>query len=88
MYDWGLVNELVAPSALLSATDALVEKLAQKSPLSLRTIKQMINGGGHLSEPDALDREGMLAQIHLTTADAKEGIMAFQEKRSPNYQGR
>jgi len=88
LHEAGLINQVVPRAGLESAVDELVAKLAAKSPLSLKTIKTMIDDGMELDLATAIVREGDLAVAHCLSHDAKEGIAAFAEKRVPRFEGR
>jgi enoyl-CoA hydratase len=78
---WGLVNEVVAPSTLMARCRTLASEIAANAPISVQLAKAAINGDG--SAPEAF--AGALA---AATEDAREGIGAFRQKRSPRFLGR
>ena len=84
----GLVNEVVAPADLLPRANALAQQLMENSPTSVRATKRLING----FIKDVLDRQIAAAvkdnaEIR-TTADFREGITSFLEKRKPVWTGK
>jgi methylglutaconyl-CoA hydratase len=87
-YRWGLVNEVVEPDRLMDKAKSLALELMQSSPSSLRATKKLING--FIAEQ--LDRQ--IAQAVednariRTTADFREGITSFLEKRKPVWRGK
>jgi methylglutaconyl-CoA hydratase len=87
-YRFGLVNEIVEPERLLDRARELAHQLAENSPSSVRLTKALING---FIGPD-LDRQ--IAQAVednariRTTADFREGIASFLEKRKPRWTGK
>ncbi len=83
----GLVNEVVPDDQLEAATGALAEKLAGKSPLSLRRIKTLVNDGWDQPLNAALKAEVEAFRAHGESRDIREGLAAFVEKRSPEYTG-
>ena len=83
----GLVNQVVPDEQLESATAALAEKLAGKSPLSLRRIKTLVNDGRDRALNTALKAEVEAFLAHGESKDIQEGLAAFVEKRTPNYTG-
>ena len=84
----GLVTSAVPPEELDSAVDALCARLTQKAPLAIRNGLHAISAQDDLALADALpilrERLGAL----LATDDAREGLTAFLEKRSPNWAGK
>lgn len=84
----GLVNKVVDDAELVAATDALVAKLASKSPLGLRRMKNLVDDG--LAQPvdSALRFELLASEVHSFSYDQKEGLAAFEEKRKPCFLGR
>ena len=77
----------VAAGPRRTGTDALAQKLAGFAPLSMKATKQMLLTSGGLSPDQILQRDAALLAYLVTTADAKEGLTAFLEKRPANYQG-
>lgn len=83
----GLVEEVVAPEALIEASEALAHRLAN-GPKAVSDIKKAINMAHDMSLDAAIDHTLRL-QYQLThTADHAEAVSAFVEKRKPVYQGR
>jgi len=86
----GLVHEVVADEQLEDAAVALAEGIAANAPLSMRGNKSAIetlNANPTLSE----QQEGGLIALRescFSSADLREGIEAFAEKRKPRWQGR
>lgn len=79
----GLINE-VAPAAELAArTAALAVKIAAKSPLTLAIGKEAFYRQAELPLADAYRYAAEVMVTNLSRRDAREGIDAFVEKRSP-----
>lgn len=83
----GLVDRAVPAAELDSAVEAITSKLLAKSPLAIRL------GLEAFAAQDDLDLEKALPMLRerlggiLATNDAREGLMAFFEKRSPKWTG-
>ena len=84
----GLVNEIVAPEKLMLRARELAAQLMENSPSSVRLTKKLINGfiAAQLDRQIAQAVEDN-ARIR-TTADFKEGISSFLEKRKPKWSGK
>lgn len=84
----GLVNDVVDDDALITATEALVAKLANKSPLVLRRMKALVDDGLEQPAAIALRQELLASEVHAYSHDLKEGLAAFEEKRKPRFTGK
>ena len=84
----GLVNHVVAPDALASATAELAGRLASGPTLAYGFAKQAVYESAELSFESLLDLEARNQKVAGSSRDAKEGIRAFLEKRKPEFRGR
>jgi len=85
---WGLVNWVVPPDELLKATLAIADRIAANGPISVRQAKQAIGRGLQMSLADGLAFEIEAYNRLISTADRREGVLAFNEGRKPNFQGK
>ncbi len=85
---WGLVNRVLAPEELLAAAVAIAGRIAGNGPLSVRQAKQAIQRGLQMSLADGLAFEIEAYNRLIPTADRREGVLAFNERRKPNFQGK
>jgi methylglutaconyl-CoA hydratase len=84
----GLVSEIVAPESLMPRARELAALLMQNSPASLRATKQLLTDHARAeldSQIEAAVRENAAIR---TTADFREGITSFLEKRKPVWTGK
>jgi enoyl-CoA hydratase/carnithine racemase len=84
----GFVNQVVAPGELVAAVDALARQLAAKSPAIMALGRTSFYDVWDESAADALRQLHAMLTITTGTDDAREGISAFLEKRSPTWTGR
>jgi enoyl-CoA hydratase len=77
---WGLVNEVVPAGYLLERCQALGAEIAANAPVAVQLAKAAIDGG-----PESL--ESFAGALAASTADGREGIAAFREKRPPRFEG-
>src|ERR1700694_5015506 len=86
---WGLVTRVVEDSAALDQAIAdTVEKLTSMSPLALKTIKRVLNTSYDTSLSVGFEVEGHAYEKLRESEDYKEGIVAFGEKRKPDFKGK
>jgi 2-(1,2-epoxy-1,2-dihydrophenyl)acetyl-CoA isomerase len=84
---WGLVNRVVPDSDVDVATAALAAELAAGAPFAVGHAKQVIyNGFDHPLEA-AGEFEGTMITAAMGTADGREGIASFVEKRTATWTG-
>ncbi|MDH5695230.1 MAG: enoyl-CoA hydratase-related protein [Dehalococcoidia bacterium] len=86
--DIGLVNKVVAGENLATEAEALAKTIAAKGPIALRFLKEAVNKGLDLTLDQGLRLEADLYFLLHTTADRREGITAFLEKRPPRFKGK
>jgi crotonobetainyl-CoA hydratase len=89
---WGLVNRLVPAASLMDEARALARTVAGAAPLAVRAVKATVTATEGLSDREsfALLKSGTVA-VHRQlqdSEDAKEGPLAFAEKRKPVWKGR
>jgi enoyl-CoA hydratase/carnithine racemase len=86
--DWGVLNYAVPRAELDAKVEWLLARIADKSPTSIRLGKQAYNAMRDMSLRDALEYAQAMVPVMSSTQDAKEGMMAFAEKRTPKWTGR
>ncbi len=84
----GLINKVVPQAELMSEVERWVEILLERGPLALRAAKQAMLQGLSLPLDDGMQLEQKLFASLLRTEDAREGPMAFAQKRKPNFKGK
>ncbi len=86
--EMGLVNEVVPRAQLDTAVQRWVDELLACAPLSQQAIKQVVRLTGTLSPAQAQAMRLPAVVAALQSEDAKEGVLAFQQKRKPQWSGR
>ncbi|CAD6184367.1 unnamed protein product [Caenorhabditis auriculariae] len=83
--DAGLVNRVYPAADLVAETIKLAEKIAEKSPIIVQTIKESVNSAYETTLNQGLRMERRLFHSTFATNDRKEGMKAFSEKRTPEW---
>lgn len=84
-FEWGLVNAVVAPDALLATAAAAAQRLAEKPAGALRACKSLMTRGQQSEVERALREEVMVISERLESPETKEALSAFLEKRKPDF---
>lgn len=84
----GLALEMVDPETLLDRAMELARGFLEGAPLAQMFAKQALDAAFESSFAEAVSWEGQSQSIALGTEDAREGVAAFLERRSPRWKGR
>lgn len=84
----GIVDRIYEPDVLLSECIKYAEGLKDRAKVSIAVIKRCINRGLDCSMTEGLAIEMDGLRELLRTADAREGVLAFIEKRKPQFRGK
>ena len=81
----GLVNQVVEPEVLMDTVKAIAKKIASKGQIAIRLTKVAANEGTQTDIDRAMSIEADAFGLCFATADQKEGMTAFLEKRKANF---
>lgn len=84
---WGLLNEITTPENLMTKAKQMLEPCLKLSPIAMQSIITVIHDGYDLPLEDALALEAAHFGLCCTTADKREGVNAFLEKREAVFNG-
>lgn len=84
----GMVDVCVPREKLEETVMEFARELAKKAPLALRKIKEVMNKGMDTDLKSGLKLEEEALNFLTQTEDFQEGLMAFMEKREPQWKGR
>ena len=83
-----LVSELVPKGQALARSVQIATQIATMPPLAVQAVRDAVRLGADAPFETALALERRLFERLFDTADQKEGMTAFLEKRAPRYEGR
>lgn len=84
----GLVNHVVAAADLEAATYELAGRLAAGATKAIGIIKRTLNKSLTMTFDELLSYEAMMQEVAAQSADHKEGVAAFIEKRAAKFEGK
>ena len=85
---FGLVSRVYPLEEYLDRTLKIAQKIASKSQIAIRAVKEAVNKADELSLQEGLDFEKRTFHMLFGTEDQKEGMKAFIEKRAPEWKNR
>lgn len=87
-YRIGLANKVVPAEELLDAAKALAQKIVSRGPLAVQVCKAAVNEGLDTDLQTGVAYEAEVFGLCFATADQKEGMAAFVEKRKAAFTGK
>jgi enoyl-CoA hydratase len=84
---WGFVNKLTEPGGALDGALELADRITANGPLAVAVTKEIIASSSEWSADEMWKKQGELLGPVFSSNDAKEGAIAFAEKRAPNWTG-
>src|SRR5882762_5673941 len=87
-FEWGMVNRLCAPGRVVDEALETGRRIADNAPISVRQAKHAIHFGMQMDLASAMMLEIEAYNRMVPTADRREGIASFNEKRKPRFTGR
>ena len=87
-YELGVINRVAEPGAAVDAALELAAAIAKNGPLALDATKAILQRQFDWSEEEFWQKQGELAGPVFASEDAREGAVAFSEKREPRWQGK
>jgi enoyl-CoA hydratase/carnithine racemase len=84
--EYGLVDEVAAPGGALDAALEMAAQVTRLAPVSVQLTKQLVNAAN--GDGTAATLEAIAGALAATTADAREGMSSFREKRAANFEGK
>ncbi|MEC9345140.1 MAG: enoyl-CoA hydratase/isomerase family protein [Pseudomonadota bacterium] len=83
--EMGLVNEVVAPGELMSATEALAREMAEGPQVAMRLLKRCVYNAAEMNWAQSLDDIAAKTAIVDHHPDSREGVASFKERRTPSF---
>jgi len=87
-YEVGIVNRLADPGGAVDAALELAAQITPNGPLALDATKRIVSQTLDWSDEEAWRKQGEIAAPVFGSDDAREGAIAFAEKRLPVWRGR
>ena len=84
----GFVNYVVPQPELMAKAEEFAEKIAENGPLAVRKLKEAVIKGLGLPIQDAYKIESEAVAQVMSSEDAREGPLAFMERRKPKFTGK
>jgi enoyl-CoA hydratase/carnithine racemase len=85
---FGLVSRVVPQAELMATAEAIAKKILENGPLAVRAVKEVAMRGLDMTLEDGLRLEAQKTGPIFSTEDAREGPLAFAQKRKPVYKGK
>lgn len=86
--EWGLVNAVFPPEELRGAVAEIAGMIARNGSIAVESARDAIANGLNMTREDGLRYESSLFATLFSTADQKEGMQAFVEKRKAEFKGK
>lgn len=86
--DWGFVTEVVEPDRLIPRAEEIASMIAENAPLAESGSKAIMRSWRTYGVDDSLQLSTWVSKVVIDSEDAKEGPLAFTEKRAPVWKNR